>query len=333
MKSILEHGQRAGGLSLRRTRQACFFSSSASARFVIATPDDRLDRTSSWTNNGTVQAQIMIVLVISLYDELQDANFVFHQQLHWHNYFARQHASKRTGQYCHFCRWSCAYERKPPTSTKTEATLDDRIDLLVSDQPEELYLLNERERETNVFLISNKINQVLKFPNKSTMVNGLIKNYSQMNVEDSRPRPCITSRLRKLMLSTTLPLDRHEVFLEDWRSCSMPNMLQISNKDQVRHFVPLVSMLQGHYRGGRGAGRATNQQSIHHVRLLDIHKVSIKELLKRGRRYGNAAESQKLKKSKRVTWIPRRSMIAERSWSDTSIDEQYQKRMHEQGYK
>ena len=60
------------------------------------------------------------------------------------------------------------FERKPPTFTKQEATPRDRIDLRISGQSEEHFFLNEREAK--VFLISTLMKQVLKSPNKSTMI-------------------------------------------------------------------------------------------------------------------------------------------------------------------
>ena len=43
-------------------------------------------------------------------------------------------------------------------------------------------------------------------------------------------------------------------------------------------------------------------------------------------------QTHKSSKEREITWIPRRSIIAERSWSATSRDEQYQKRMQEPAY-
>ena len=52
-----------------------------------------------------------------------------------------------------------------------------RIDSLISGQHEELYTQNGKE--ANIFLISRLTKQVLKSPNKSTMINDLIKKDSQ----------------------------------------------------------------------------------------------------------------------------------------------------------
>ena len=48
-----------------------------------------------------------------------------------------------------------------------------RIDSLISGQHEELY--TENGKEAHIFLISRSMKQVLKSPNKSTMINDLIK--------------------------------------------------------------------------------------------------------------------------------------------------------------
>ena len=71
------------------------------------------------------------------------------------------------------------FERTPlppsPTmnSPKQEAAPGDRIDLRISDQPEEPHTL--KENHAKVFLFSSLIKQVLKSPNKQTMINDLIK--------------------------------------------------------------------------------------------------------------------------------------------------------------
>ena len=71
------------------------------------------------------------------------------------------------------------FERHSPTSIKPDAAPRDRIDLRTSGQPEERETLNEKEAE--LFLISSVMQQVLKSPNKSTMIHDLINNYSQKN--------------------------------------------------------------------------------------------------------------------------------------------------------
>ena len=60
------------------------------------------------------------------------------------------------------------FGRKHPTLTKPEATPGDRIDLRISGLLAELYTLNHEEAK--VFLISSLMKQVLKSPNKSTMI-------------------------------------------------------------------------------------------------------------------------------------------------------------------
>ena len=53
-----------------------FILSSKSPRFLVKTPDERLDRSSSWAKNGTVQAKLsprswLFVFIISIFDELK----------------------------------------------------------------------------------------------------------------------------------------------------------------------------------------------------------------------------------------------------------------------
>ena len=85
-------------------------------------------------------------------------------------------------------------ENETPTLTEPVATPGDSIDQRISGQPEEPYLLNEKQ--ANVFLTSSLMKQLLKSPNKSTLINDLIKNPAQKN-ENSRSVPCATSKFRK----------------------------------------------------------------------------------------------------------------------------------------
>ena len=104
--------------------------------------------------------EIVIALNVSIYGSPQDANLVSHQSCSDEIFFVRQNAGKRTGQGGHM------FERKHPTPTKPEATLGDTLDLRISGQPEELLSL---------------VKQVMMSPDTSTVINDLIKNYSQKN--------------------------------------------------------------------------------------------------------------------------------------------------------
>ena len=118
--------------------------------------------------------------------------------------------------------------------------------------------------------------------------------------------------IQKLMLYITGHLERHEV-------------VKIEERVGIFHLRKLAT---GHHRRGPEAGRATNQQSIHHVRPWDS-QFSMKNT-PRGRRNGNTAESQKLKKAGEYLGSakkPNYGTIVERYLED----EQHQMHMYEQG--
>ena len=96
-------------------------------------------------------------------------------------------------------------ERKAPTLTTPEVTPGERIVLRISGQPEEPSLLNERQAK--VLPICSSMKKVLRSPNKSTMFNNLIKNYSQrqevLKVEDRvRCQPCFKYQRQSETLCT-----------------------------------------------------------------------------------------------------------------------------------
>ena len=80
-------------------------------------------------------------------------------------------------------------------------TPGDTIDRRISGQPEEPYLLNERQ--ATVFLISRLMKQVLKSLDTSTMINDLINNYSQQNAEQVDYYP-VPHRDSEIMLYRTV---------------------------------------------------------------------------------------------------------------------------------
>ena len=151
------------------------------------------------------------------------------------------------------------FERKTLTLSKLEASPGDRSGLRISGQPEEPHLLNGRRAEA--FLISRLMKQVLKSPSKSTVINDLIKD-SHKNTRKvyDHPVPHRDSENHDLQNGN---LERHEVS-KDRRSCSMPNMLQISKTRRDMLYLWKHSTRQD--RGSQAASRETNQQSIHHVR-------------------------------------------------------------------
>ena len=166
-QSIQEYGQWAGGLSVRSTRQACFFSSlnpedaSSRQRTIDWTGPDHGPRMEQYKQSNHPDQDCTDCFNLR---RAQDANFVLHQSS----------SGPTTCRQAHWTRWSLfagevVFGRKTPTLTEPEATPGDRIDLRVSGQPEEPCLLNEKQPK--VFLISRLMKQVLKSPNKSTMIN------------------------------------------------------------------------------------------------------------------------------------------------------------------
>ena len=87
-----------------------------------------------------------------------------------------------------------------PTLSKLESTPGDRIGLRISGQPEETYTLNENE--ANVSLTSSLMQQVLKSPRKSTMINDLINYPSLKKAEKSVTTTLYHIEIQKLMPST-----------------------------------------------------------------------------------------------------------------------------------
>ena len=132
------------------------------ARFVIETADRQLERTSSRTKNGTVQAKKSprSRLFFECFNLLrgQCANSVFHPCSSYFNHNMPANALD------HGVTVACEvlFERKLPTLRMLEATPGDRIDLRISSQPEERQLLNDRDAKA--FLISSSMKQVLKTP-------------------------------------------------------------------------------------------------------------------------------------------------------------------------
>ena len=96
----------------------------------------------------------------------------------------------------------------PRPLTKPEATPGDRIDLHISGQPEEPYRLNEKRAK--VFIISSLVKQFLKYYNVSTMINDLIKDYSQRNTAQVDYYP-VPHRYSENHEPQNGNLERHEV--------------------------------------------------------------------------------------------------------------------------
>ena len=198
-----------------------------------------------------------------------------------------------------------------PTVTQPEATLGDRIDLRISGQPEEPYPLNERQAK--VFFIFSLMKQVLKFPNKSTESNDLIKNHSQKSAEkvDYIPVQCRDSE----NASQNCNLARLGVF-------KVEDRVQIHTRDTLYKWKHATR----HHRGGQEAGRATNHQSIHHVHPWNAQNST--EEYSKGLTLWKLCRFTNTRKQEIILVPPKKKngTVVERYFED----EQYQMRMHEQ---
>ena len=132
--------------------------------------------------------------------------------------------------------------------------------------------------------------QVLKSPNTSAMGNDLINIFHCL----MRNRTITTlyhTQILKIVLHRT-------VFWNDMKFLKIEDCVQCHTCCTYQRpgvtFCSCGSIQQGITAAGQGGDRATNQQSIHHVRPW-TSQFSIEEYSK-GRRCGNSAESQKLKR-------------------------------------
>ena len=154
----------------------------------------------------------------------------------------------------------------------------------------------------------------------------LMHNYAPTNTA-SVDHYFVSHQHQKFMLYKTVT-ENDTKFSKIVDRVSMPNMHPIPQTR--RTILYLWSYATRHYRGGQAAGRATNQKTIHHVRSCSS-KSSIEEYSIRGRRYGNATESQQLKKARDYLGSAKEHSygpIVDRYLED----EQHQMRTHEQGY-
>ena len=151
----------------------------------------------------------MTAFIISIHDDFKTQKKAFQQRGSDAIILYDNIAGKRIGQGGHFFSGEVWFERKSPIWTKLEVSPCNRIDLRISGQPEEPYQLNERQ--TKVLLIPSLTKQVLKCPNQSTMINDLIKNYSQKNAEKVY-YCCVPHRDSETHALQNGNLERHEVF-------------------------------------------------------------------------------------------------------------------------
>ena len=292
-----------GRLCLRSTRQACFFSR--------LNPQDSSSRqrTIDWTGPGHEPRMVLYKQTkrpnhdcISFFNlrRGQDANLVFHQSSSDAIMLYDSMPASALDKVVTFAG-EVLFQRNSPTSIKPMATLGDRIDLCISGQFEELCALNKKEAQ--VFLISNLMKQVLKSPNKSNMINDLIKNL-QRKMQQESITILYHIEIQKLMLFKTvawndMKFSRSKIVFS--ATCAS------KIKDQSRQFV-LTEEVK------KQAEQRINSRFTMYV--LWAHKLALKNT-QRCRRDGNSAASQN-SEGHETTWLPRRNIIAERSWSATS---------------
>ena len=135
----------------------------------------------------------MIAFVASIYDELKtqlcDFIKVAGTRIFCTTKCWQAHWKRLSPLQVKFC-----FKGNHPTSIKPEATPGEQFDVRISGQPEEPNTLKRTsgpreepetriQKEAKVFLISSLMKQVLTSPNKSTMINELINNYSHRDSE------------------------------------------------------------------------------------------------------------------------------------------------------
>ena len=147
-ESILENGLWAGRLSLRITRQACFFlnaqeSSSRQRTIDWQGPDDER-RMVYYKHSNRPDNDCMYYFNLR---RAQNANLVFHQRCSDAINLVRQaHGTKLSPLQVTFCS-----KRNLPTSIKPETTLGKRIDLRISGQLEVPHTQDEKAEKHLLF--------------------------------------------------------------------------------------------------------------------------------------------------------------------------------------
>ena len=160
--------------------------------------------TQEWYCTSKAIAQIMIVFIISIYDEFNTQTW----------YFIKVAATRlfctTTCRRAHWTRWSLfagevLFESKYPDFNQAAGDSGpQRWFARIWGQPEEPRLLHERDAQ--LFLISSLMKQVLKSPNKSTMIDDLINNYSQ-KMRKKSITTLYHGGIQKIMLCRTVTWD------------------------------------------------------------------------------------------------------------------------------
>ena len=175
-------------------------------------------------------------------------------------------ARKNTGQ-GHFCR-SSFVRKETPDFAKPEATLGDRIDLPIPEQPEEqakVIYISEFDKQKYFAHSVWQIDDDQRFDQYIIHRRMQKSRWYPVPHRDSETLALHNGNLERSCTSGQLVAFKNDMkVLKGRRSCSVPKMLHISKTR--RDILRLWKHATRHYRGGQEAGRATNQQSIHHVR-------------------------------------------------------------------
>ena len=162
---------RVGGLKFKKHKTSLFFLSSESARIVIATAYDRLERYSmmnqEWFCTSTVIAQTTMVFITTIYDMLKTQIWYFIKVAV--TLFLRTTICGRS-----------IVLKEPPDFNEARGDSGERIDLRISGQTEVPHTKRESGEH---FYMSSLTQQVYNSPNKSMLITDLIKNCAQKKTE------------------------------------------------------------------------------------------------------------------------------------------------------
>ena len=203
-----------------------------------------------WYCTSKAVAQIVIAFIFSTYDEIKTQTWYLSKVAVTELFFAT------TCRQAHWTRWSLLQVKfcSKGTSQLWQSRRRLRATELICQYQANLKNFNywTRERRKTHFSFSSLIKQVLKSPNKSTMIDDSIKNYARNNPEQIgysivSHGDSVNHALRHSNL------ERHEVLkIEDRVQC---------HRAKFRRDI----LYSWKHSSWHEAGRATDQQSIHHV--------------------------------------------------------------------
>ena len=289
-----------------------FLLRSESGRSVIATENDWLERAQWWTKHGTVQAKqsLRSWLFFDFFNSRrgQDANLVFHQSSCDAIICARQYAGKRTGQGCHFLQVKYCSKGTSRLQTSWRRLLANG--LTCAKQVNQKYHIHKTSLEFSDQIGDDcRIDQELRTGKTERVDYYLVSDeHSEIHVEPNEN------------------LERHDVSkIEDRVQCQICLRYQRTGET----FCTCGRMAQGlTEEAKKQAEQRISSPFIMYV--LCIHDLASKKT-KSGRHCGKPTESQQLKRAKDDLDSAQKhncGTIVDRYFED----EQFQKRMHEQGY-